>query len=77
MALQFTKSLGNKHFESKCVDCGEILLWTVGDDMFARVDEKGDTWILCSKCYDGPRGTPEQLAEVMKKKREADGDGGS
>ncbi len=63
-----TKHIGNKQFESQCIKCGEVMLWEQGDDVFAQVFENGDTGLLCSKCYDGPRMSGEEL-EQRKKQR--------
>jgi formylmethanofuran dehydrogenase subunit E len=55
--FQNTEYLGDGWYEAKCEKCGEVFMFTTGDDIFAR-EKNGDVYPLCSKCYKGPQGTP-------------------
>jgi hypothetical protein len=62
MAFLRTKSLGNRRFESECMRCGEpIMLWVDGNDAFAKVFDNGDIRLFCSKRYEGPRMSQEEI----------------
>ena len=63
--MKNTKDVGNGWFEAKCDKCGEVMTFTKGDDMFADI-RNGDTYPLCSRCYDGPRGKPKQKPPKQK-----------
>lgn len=66
MAFLKTKYLGNGRFESECMKCGEVMLWGEGDDVFVQVFENGDKGMYCSKCYEGPRMSREEVEKVRK-----------
>jgi len=59
--MELTKSIGGKHMESQCKECGEVFMWTEGDDLFVYRDADGKTWPYCSICYDGPRVSREEI----------------
>jgi hypothetical protein len=66
MTIKNVKSIGNGYIEATCKKCGEVFIFSQGDDIFAEIDENQDTWPLCSKCYDGPRADPSQLRKPKK-----------
>lgn len=56
------KSIGNGQFEAACHKCGEIFIHEKADDTFVEYDAAGDVWVLCSRCYTGPRANPDVVA---------------
>jgi hypothetical protein len=70
MAMKKTRYIGNKQFESECIKCGEVMLWQKGDDIFVDIDAAGDTGLLCSRCYDGPRMPREELEKRERERGE-------
>ncbi len=61
MVAHNMKAIGGGYTEATCEKCGEKFIFAAGDDIFVRV-EHGDTWPLCSKCYNGPRADPSKVA---------------
>ena len=72
------KPIGGGFLEATCKTCGAVFLLAAGDDFFCEVDAELAVWPLCSKCYDGPRGTRKQVGDLLGRRKGEDmGDRGA
>lgn len=71
--IRNVKSIGGGHLEATCKKCGEAFLLAARDDFFCEVDQELVVWPLCSKCYDGPRATRNQVDELFRERDDKDG----
>jgi len=66
------KPIGRGCFETTCKACGDVSIVGPGDDLFGEVDKQSIFWPLCSKCYDGPRGTRQQVDDLLGRRESKD-----
>lgn len=60
------KPLGNGLYEVPCNGCNEPLIVGERDDVFYETNEKGESFVLCSKCYSGPRASRLSVEDAIK-----------
>ena len=64
--IKKTRYVGNRQFESECINCGMGITWKVGDSIFVEVDSDGQKGLVCSKCYVAQTRDEEKLAVGVK-----------
>jgi hypothetical protein len=51
IVLNNAKDIGDGWYEAKCMTCGEEFLFQVKEVAHIHIDENGQGWPLCAKCY--------------------------